>query len=151
MDIFEKRINRFMEQSSNTILHFPIMILASFFLFFLVIRIVLGWDEFLRKIKPIFILSIFVVVIGMLFGKYGANWGLPWWIYYPLPMLMNVLLPPIVLKMNAKKIGLYLILSFLSAPFIHLFFSFFLGWMEYMPFWKVPHFRSLLIYLQIFD
>lgn len=126
-----------MEQNINIFWHFPIMILASFVLFFIVIRIVIGKQEFIEKKNTIFLLSVLVIIIGMLFGKYGANWGLKWWIYYPVPMLMNVLIPPILLKMNIKKTILYLFLSFLSAPLIHVFFSYFLGWKEYMPFWNI--------------
>lgn len=117
--------------------HFIVMIFASFILFYIVIGIVLGKEKFIEKKYSIILLSILVIVIGMLFGKYGANWGLKWWIYYPIPMLMNVLLPPIVLKMNTKKTILYLFLSFLSAPLIHVFFSLIFGWTEYMPFWKI--------------
>lgn len=135
--------NLYMEQSSSTILHFPIMIFASFLLFYLVIWIVLGSKVFRKKFRLTFMLSILVVIIGMLFGKYGANWELPWWIYYPIPMLMNVFLPPIILKMDTKKTIFYLILSFLSAPLIHLFFSIFFGWTEYMPFWKIPNITNL--------
>ena len=76
------------------------MILASFILFFVVIMIVLGKQGFIKKKKRIVVLAIIVIFGGMLFGKYGANWGLKWCIYYPIPMLMNVLLPPVVLKMN---------------------------------------------------
>lgn len=126
-----------MEQNINTSWHFLIMIFASFILFFIVIRIVLGKQEFIEKKKTIILLSIIVIVFGMLFGKYGANWGLKWWIYYPIPMLMNILLPPFVLKMNLKRIFQYLVLSFLSAPLIHIFFSICFGWTEYMPFWKI--------------
>ena len=126
-----------MEQNANIVWHFPIMIFASFTLFFIVIRIVLGRKEFLEKQHSIILLSILVIIAGMLFGKFGAHWGLKWWIYYPIPMLMNVFLPPLVLKMNTKKVMMYLSLSFLSAPLIHIFFSYFFGWTEYMPFWKV--------------
>ena len=122
----------------NTAWHFPIMMLASLFGFFIIIYIVVGKSNFNSKIKSIVILSLFVVIIGMLFGKYGAQMGLKWWIYYPLPMLMTVLLPPIVLKMGFRKTMFYLFLSFLSAPIIHVSFSFFLGWSEYMPFWNIP-------------
>jgi len=131
------------EQEINTAWHFPVMILASFVIFLLVIRIVLGKEEFKEKKKPIIILALFVVVIGMLFGKYGAQFGLKWWIYYPVPMLMNVFLPPIILKINLRKTLLYLLLSFLSAPIIHGLFSFFLGWTEYMPFWSIPSIKDL--------
>ncbi len=123
--------------------HVIIMVLASFLLFFLVIRIVVGRKEFSQRKGLIILLSVIIVIGGMLFGKYGANWGLPWWIYYPVPMLMNVLLPPVLLKMDARKIMLYLLLAFLSAPFIHIFFSFFFGWHEYMPFWNIPHIKTL--------
>lgn len=128
----------------NTVWHFPIMIFASFILFFAVIFIVIGKQSFIAAKSKILILSLICVVAGMLFGKYGANWGLPWWIYYPVPMLMNVLLPPVVLKMKKKQLFIYLLLSFMSAPFVHAFFSFFLNWQEYMPFWKIPSLHSLM-------
>lgn len=126
-----------MEQ--NTTGHFPVMILASFLIFYLVIGLILGTTAFKEKFRWIFLLSLVCVVFGMLFGKYGAIWGLPWWIYYPVPMLLNVFLPPMVLKMNGRKTGSYLILSFLSAPFLHFFFSFFFHWTEYMPFWNIAY------------
>ncbi len=126
-----------MEGNINSLWHFPVMILTSLLLFFLIIRIVLGKQEFINQIKTILILSIVVVLIGMSCGKYGANLGLKWWIYYTIPMLMNVILPPIFLEMNFKRTLLYLGLSFVSAPLIHVFFSICFGWMEYMPFWKI--------------
>lgn len=126
-----------MEENINISWHFPIMIFVSLILFFIVIRVVLGKQKFIEKRDTIIVLSIIVVMVGMLFGKYGANWGFKWWIYYPIPMLMNVLLPPFVLKMKKKKTILYLFLSFLSAPLIHIFFSICFGWTEYMPFWKI--------------
>jgi hypothetical protein len=120
------------------------MILASFLLFILIIRIVLGNDSFKQKIRTVVILSLVVVVLGMAFGKYGAQAGLKWWVYYPIPMLVTVLVPPLVLKMNSRKILVYLVLSMLSAPVIHAFFSFFLGWDEYMPFWDIPYYKTLI-------
>jgi hypothetical protein len=117
--------------------HFPIMIIASVLVFFLVIRIAVGKQSFLEKRYVIILLAIIIVIFGMLFGKYGSNWGLKWWVYYPIPMLLNVFLPPIVLKMNGSRTLLYLVLSFLSAPLIHIFFSVCFGWNEYMPFWQI--------------
>ena len=122
----------------NTEWHFPVMIIASLLIFYLVVSIVLTKDTFRAKQKQISILAIVVVVFGMLFGKYGATYGLPWWVYYPVPMLVTVLLPPLILKLSFQKTFYYLLLSFLSAPFIHFIFSFFIGWGEYMPFWEIP-------------
>jgi hypothetical protein len=123
--------------------HFWIMIVASVVVFFLVLRLVLTKIEFARKFKVIVMLAILVVVFGMSFGKYGATYHLPWWIYYPIPMLITVLLPPVILKLDARKTAIYIAASFLSAPFIHLLFSFFVGWTEYMPFWKIPFIGDL--------
>ncbi len=128
----------------NTDWHFPVMIFASLFVFFLVIRAVFPGQEFMQKKYTIVLLAVWVVIVGMLFGKYGATWGMPWWVYYPIPMLMTVLLPPLVLKFKKTKTILYLVLSFLSAPAIHIFFSFFFGWTEYMPFWKISSLYILL-------
>ncbi|HBK89694.1 MAG TPA: hypothetical protein PKM91_16255 [Cyclobacteriaceae bacterium] len=124
-------------------LHFMVMIGASLLIFLTVIRSVIGREQFNQQLIRILGLALICVVVGMLFGRYGALWGLPWWVYYPIPMLVNVLLPPAALSMNTSKTLTYLVLSFLSAPLIHIFFSFFLGWKEYMPFWDVPYFRAL--------
>lgn len=124
--------------------HFPVMIGAALVVFVLLLRLLLAKQEFRAKRVYIGLLALVVVVGGMLFGKYGLLLGLPWWLYYPIPMLVTVLLPPLVLKLSKQKTAAYLVLSFLSAPFIHVLFSFFLGWPEYMPFWKITAASSLL-------
>jgi len=120
------------------------MIIASFAIFYFILKIILPEETFRIKQRRIFLLGLVVVVFGMLFGKYGANYGLPWWIYYPIPMLITVLLPPVAFKLNLRRTTGYILLSFLSAPFIHFIFSFFIGWTEYMPFWEIPFAGNLL-------
>jgi hypothetical protein len=124
--------------------HFPIMIAASLLIFCLIVRLVIPKAIFHAQRNKIAVLATIVVVFGMLFGKYGATMNLPWWLYYPIPMFATLLLPPVVLKFNARQTIIYIIFSFISAPFIHAFFSFFLGWTEYMPFWKIPFVGDLL-------
>ena len=133
-----------MKPYTNADWHFYIMIAVSLILFFIMIRIVLSKHEFIVKKNTIFFLSFIIVVIGMLLGKCGARLGFPWWIYYPVPMLMTVLLPPFTLKFDRVKTMQYLILSLVSAPLIHASFSFFIGWKEYMPFWNIPSIRELI-------
>jgi len=53
----------------------------------------------IKNVKIIGILLI-LVVFCMLLGKYGANWGFPWWIYYPSPMLIIIFFPMIYFKMK---------------------------------------------------
>jgi hypothetical protein len=129
----------------NTEWHFPVMIAASLLLFIGLLRLVLGRERFHQRFTAVLIVSAIVVVLGMLFGKYGATaLGLPWWIYYPVPALVTVALPPLVFRLGWKRTLLYLLLSALSAPLIHVLFSFFLGWDEYMPFIPIPSLASLL-------
>jgi hypothetical protein len=128
----------------NTEWHFPIMIVASLVLYVGVLRLVMGGAAFRRQIVAVAIVSLIVVVGGMCLGKYGATlFGLPWWIYYPVPAVLTLVLAPVVLRFRPRSTLLYLLLALLSAPVIHLGFSFLLGWDEYMPFWHVPSLASL--------
>ena len=85
-----------------------------------------------------------VVVGGMLFAKFGANVGFPWWIYYTVPALATLVVPPVAFKFSRKELAQYLVLAFLSSPVIHVAFSFFFDWHEYMPFIPVPSLASLI-------
>ena len=58
----------------------------------------------------------------------------------------RVLLLGMVVVVGGMLYGypLYVLLSFLSAPLIHVAFAFFLGWNEYMPFLPVPSLAEIL-------
>jgi hypothetical protein len=120
------------------------MIAASLIEFVGLLLLVLGRSDLRRRIKAVIVVSLIVVVAGMLFGKYGLLLSLPWWLYYPLPALVTIALPPLVFKTTWRRTALYLLLASVSAPLIHVLFSFFLGWGEYMPFLPVPHLANLL-------
>jgi hypothetical protein len=80
-------------------------------------------------------LTAIVVVCGMIFARYGhILFQLPWWIYYGLPASLTFLLPPVVLKMKRAEVIRYVPMAVLMAPAIHVFFSLFVGWHDYMPF-----------------
>ena len=128
----------------NTDWRFPIMIAASLVEFIVLLRLILGRSMFRRRRVAVLVVAFIVVVVGMLFGKYGLLFGLPWWIYYPVPALVTVLLPPLAFTMTTKRTIVYLGLAAVSAPLIHVLFSFFLGWHEYMPFIAIPSLGSLL-------
>ena len=123
---------------------FITMIFASLIIFNLVIWIILRTKNYITNFKQIVLLSVICVVIGMIIGKYGADFGLKWWIYYPIPVMINLLLPPLILKLNNRQILSYLSLSIIAAPLIHVIFSFFFNWTEYMPFVKIPYFEALI-------
>jgi len=90
------------------------------------------------------LISAVVVIGGMLFAKLGNNAGWPVWIYYAAPALTTLVLPPIALRMVPRtELWQYLVLAFASSPAIHVAFSLFVGWHDYLPFFYVPSLRQL--------
>lgn len=84
------------------------------------------------------LVSLAISVVGIGFAKYGANLGLPWWIYYTAPMLATVLLPPVMFRFSSLRAVTYVVLAFATAPLIHAVFFYGLGWADYMPFLRLP-------------
>ena len=125
-------------------IRFPIFIAASYVVFAWLVWFVLRRRTEGEFLRPILVLGLLVVVGGMVFAKVGQNTGWPWWIYYTVPMLLTVFLPPVYFKMRRRELPEYLILSFLSAPAIHLTFSFLVGWKNYMPFIEIPSLWEML-------
>jgi hypothetical protein len=125
-------------------IRFIFFIVVSAFVFLWLIRFSLRHREGRPDIRKLLPVTCIVVVGGMVFAKYGNNIGFPWWIYYTVPALLTLLLPPFVFRMKGSEVGQYLLLAFLSSPVIHVTFSLFLGWKEYMPFIPVPSIQELL-------
>ena len=123
---------------------FSIFVLVSLVAFIAILQYVTRHRSQRPKTSTVVAVAGIVVIGGMIFAKFGNNAGLPWWIYYTVPALTTLLLPPVVFKFSGKELLQYLVLAFLSSPVIHVAFSFFLDWHEYMPFIPVPSLRSLL-------
>lgn len=79
-----------------------------------------------------------VSVVGILLAKFGANFGLPWQIYYTAPMLATVFAPPLMFRFSLVRATAYVALAFATAPLIHAAFFYGLGWGDYMPFLRLP-------------
>jgi hypothetical protein len=117
--------------------HIPVYMLAST----LVLAAVIWICAFGREPGPraliVLLIAGAISVGGIVFAKYGANAGLPWWIYYTVPMLATVFVPPLVFRLGRARSILYVVLAFATAPLIHLAFVKLLGWTDYMPFLKL--------------
>lgn len=100
-------------------------------------------DRSPRPVFKLFILALIVVVGGMTFARITFGTGLPWWIFYGLPALITFVLPPLVLQMSKRELLFYAPSAMLMAPVIHICFSFFFGWHDYMPLFYVPWWREL--------
>lgn len=113
--------------------------LASVFVLVAVIRLAT-----LRRPTPpsfdrVLLVVFLVVVVGMTYGKVGADAGFSWWLYALPPAAVTIAVPPIALRMSAREAALYAALAVLSAAVIHGAFSLLLGWNDFLPF--PPHTR----------
>jgi len=125
-------------------LRFPVFILVSFVAFVAILCFVTRKRVSRPSLVAVFGIAAVVVVGGMVFAKLGQNAGWHWGIYYTVPTLATLVLPPAVLRFSARELWLYLALAALSSPVIHMLFSFFLGWHDYMPFIRVPSLSEIL-------
>ena len=119
----------------NDTSRFAVFMAAAAVVFIAVLLFVMRRRERTPDVRVLALTTFVVVVLGMLFARYGyIFFRPPWWIYYGVPALVTFLLPPAVLRMKRDEILQYVPLAVLMAPAIHVFFSLFIGWHDYMPF-----------------
>ena len=123
---------------------FYILVSVSCLVFVGILRYVMRHRAQAASAGKVMAIAAIVIFGGMLFARYGAQSGLPWWIYYTIPMLLTIFVPPIVFSMSTREVSWYVVLAFLSAPIIHVVFSFFLGWRAYIPFLHIPSLQDLV-------
>ena len=128
----------------NPELRFWAFVIVSLVAFIAILCFVTRHRTSRPRAAPVLAVAGIVVVGGMLFAKFGNNAGLPWWIYYTVPALATLAVPPATFAFSGKELAQYLLLAFLSSPVIHVAFSLFLDWHEYMPFIPVPSMQALL-------
>jgi hypothetical protein len=97
-----------------------------------------------QPVLRIALLSFIAVVGGMTFARITYGKGVPWWIFYGIPAFITFVLPPIVLRLTKRELTFYIPIILLMAPTIHVFFSFFFGWHDYMPLFYVPWWHDLI-------
>jgi hypothetical protein len=123
---------------------FSVFVVVSLVVFIAILLFVTRHRSARPRLASVLAVAGNVVVGGMLFAKFGNNAGFPWWIYYTVPALATLVVPPATFAFSGKELAQYLVLAFLSSPVIHVVFSFLLGWHEYMPFIPVPSLQELL-------
>ena len=119
-----------------------VMVAFTYLIFLCVIRLVLG-KQYKSKSFLIDIIGILVVFGGFIISKYNNILKLPGYLHYALPIALTVLLPPLALRMKSHQVLKYLALSILAVPFVHIVFSFFVGWGDLLPFIRIPSLWTL--------
>lgn len=123
---------------------FLIMMAASALVFLAVLRISLACRQRPPSLPAMAAVAGVVVVGGMLYGRLAAQAGFPWWLYLFPPMLVWLFLPPLAFRMRGSETVRYLALAILAGPLVHVLFSFFLGWGEFIPAWRIPSLAELV-------
>lgn len=115
---------------------FAVFTAVAFVVFVSVLRLALR-----ERVPPawtrMLLTALFVVLGGMLFARWVYAPGFPWGIFYGVPALATFLAPPIVFRMSRLETCSYIAMAVVMAPAIHVFFSFFFGWHDYMPWFYV--------------
>lgn len=127
----------------NGINKFLVYLIVAMAVYYVVLRITVGK----RPDKPyimVAFLAVFVTAAGMIFARITYGKEMPWWIFYGIPVLFTYLLAPVLLRMSRKEFLLYTPLALLAGPVLHIFFSFLIGWHEYMPLFYIPSFSDLI-------
>jgi len=123
----------------NNAIRIACFMVASSILLALVIWLAASsWRGHAPQLLKAMAVATVISVIGILFGKYGATFGLPWQIYYSVPALATLLAPPVVFRLTFQRAIVYVVLALATAPLIHAAFFYALGWDEYMPFLHLP-------------
>lgn len=120
-----------------------LMAAVTYTAFLCVVRLVLG-SQYKAKSFLINIIGMITVYGSFLVSRYGNFMKLPAFLYYVLPLLLTVFLPPLALKMKSDQTLKYFAFSILAVPVIHVLFSFLLGWGEFLPFLKIPSLWNIL-------
>ncbi|GET23204.1 hypothetical protein [Prolixibacter denitrificans] len=95
-----------------------------------------------KQLMVLLVLSLLAIVC-MAWERYTTGFGLPWWIYYPVPLLLTLLFPIFWFRMKRSEALTYFLLTILAAPVSHILYSL-LGWKEFMPFIQVPSLLEML-------
>jgi len=92
-----------------------------------------------KKINQVLLIvtSIGIGITTVLIGKLGLYTGLPPYLYYPVPLVISLFLPKLIFKLNWKEFGTYVAIGIVLGFISHVLFSLFLGYNNYMPFWKI--------------
>jgi hypothetical protein len=97
-----------------------------------------------RPYVKLLLLTLLVTAGGMIFARITYGKELPWWIFYFIPVLVTYIFSPLILRMSRHELWVYVPLALLMGPTIHILFSFFLGWHQYMPLFYIPWWRDLI-------
>lgn len=84
-----------------------------------------------------------LAVVCLAWERYTTGLGLPWWIYYPVPLLLTLLFPIFWFRMKRSEALTYFSLTIVAAPVSHVLYSL-LGWKKFMPFIQVPSLLEML-------
>jgi hypothetical protein len=131
-----------MIKDSHSLGNFLVYMLVAVIVFISVLVFVIRARSRRPTLKILF-LALVCTVGGMIFARLTYGKGMPWYIFYGLPVLLTFFLPPLILGMSKRELLVYIFLALIMAPAIHVFFSLFIGWHDYMPLFYVPSLHEL--------
>lgn len=88
--------------------------------------------------QPLLIATSLGIGIGaVLIGKIGLYAGWPPYIYYPIPLVISLVLPKFIFDLNWAEFGIYCLIAPAIGFLTHIIFSIFFDYHNYMPFLEI--------------
>lgn len=81
--------------------------------------------------------ALLVAVPMVMLGRIGYHVGWPSWIYYPITLPLALLVPKYAFGLRWLEWGIYVVVATVTGAATHVVFSLFLGYGNYMPFWRI--------------
>jgi hypothetical protein len=81
--------------------------------------------------------ALLVAVPMVMLGRVGYHFGWPSWVYYPITLPVALLVPKYAFRLRWVEWGIYVVLATVTGAATHVVFSLFLGYGNYMPFWRI--------------
>ena len=81
--------------------------------------------------------AVLVAVPLVMLGRIGFHVGWPGWIYYPITLPLALLVPKYAFGLRWPEWVIYVVAAIATGAATHVLFSLFVGYGNYMPFWRI--------------
>jgi len=81
--------------------------------------------------------AVLVAVPMVMLGRIGFHLGWPSWVYYPIALLVALLVPKYAFALRWAEWVIYVAVATATGAATHVLFSLVVGYGNYMPFWRI--------------
>jgi ABC-type enterochelin transport system permease subunit len=81
--------------------------------------------------------AVLVAVPMVMLGRVGFHLGWPGWVYYTITLPLAMIVPKVAFGFRWLEWAVYVVVATATGATTHVVFSLFIGYGNYMPFWRI--------------